>query len=170
MSGQTADSAILFALSNEKSLRKTLTMNPDDKRECTKEPSRGCKSRRERGAANALYVYVYVCVQGLKLATWQPQTWVAAGNSCVCERADIEQTTMSPFFGSTHQHTHTQQRDTNTHTASKMGKKESFAGRQTHITNATNTHNIRIDCSIVIQTFVQPHTKSHVAVCTFQFL
>lgn len=47
-SGQTADSAILFALSNEKSLRKTLTMNPDDKRECTKEPEREGKKERER--------------------------------------------------------------------------------------------------------------------------
>lgn len=131
MSGQTADSAILFALSNEKSLRKTLTMNPDDKRECTKEPSRGCKSHRERGAANALYV----CVGGLKLATWQPQMWVAAGNSCVCERADIEQTTMSPFFGSTHQHTHTHTTKRHKHAHSRQNGKKGI------ICWPTNTYN-----------------------------
>lgn len=65
-SGQTADSAILFALSNEKSLRKTLTMNPDDKRECTKEPEREGERKRESGYD------VCVSVWELKLATWLP--------------------------------------------------------------------------------------------------
>lgn len=49
---------------------------------------------------------VCVCVWVLKLATWLPQMWAGTPPAfcvgvyvCVCvDRADSEQTTMSPFF------------------------------------------------------------------------